>query len=85
MFYTQICMAIDYCHSLRIVHRDLKPENILIVSKPEDEEHSTAVIEYPVVKVSDAILLLLWQIFFIHLLSTIKYLTKSKLITFFFS
>ena len=27
---TQLCNAIEFCHSLNIYHRDLKPENILI-------------------------------------------------------
>ena len=30
LFFQQMIMALEYCHSLKVVHRDLKPENILI-------------------------------------------------------
>lgn len=33
LYYQQIMMAIEYCHSENIIHRDLKPENILIDKK----------------------------------------------------
>ena len=29
-WFTQICSAIDYCHTKHILHRDLKPSNIFI-------------------------------------------------------
>jgi serine/threonine protein kinase len=29
LYFQQIVMALEYCHSLKIVHRDLKPDNIL--------------------------------------------------------
>ncbi len=30
VLFTELCSAVDYCHSLSIFHRDLKPENVLI-------------------------------------------------------
>ena len=31
--FTQIMLAINYCHSNKICHRDLKPENFLFLTK----------------------------------------------------
>ena len=34
--FTQIMLAINYCHSNKICHRDLKPENFLFLTKAKD-------------------------------------------------
>ena len=34
--FTQIMLAINYCHSNKICHRDLKPENFLFLDKTKN-------------------------------------------------
>jgi len=33
MYFSQICLAIQYMHSLRVMHRDLKPANIFLTRR----------------------------------------------------